>query len=53
MVLTLIIFTRKIRKVLKFFNQHWATLVEKGYVWKSLGLGKTDYGNAGTFYVWF
>ena len=53
MFLTVISFTRKIRKVLKFLKQHWAMLVEKGYVWKTLGLGKTDYGNASIFYAWF
>ena len=29
------------------------TLVEKGYVGKSLGLGKNDYGASGIFYAWF
>ena len=32
---------------------HWSTLVEKGFVGKSLGLGKNDYGNSGIFYAWF
>ena len=32
---------------------HWSTLVDKGFVGKSLGLGKNDYGNSGIFYVWF
>ena len=34
-------------------KKHWSTLVEKGYVGKSLGLGKNDYGNSGIFYAWF
>ena len=34
-------------------NKHWSTLVEKGYVGKSLGQGKNDYGNSGIFYAWF
>ena len=34
-------------------KKYWSTLVEKGYVGKSLGLGKNDYGNSGIFYAWF
>ena len=34
-------------------KKHWSTLVEKGFVGKSLGLGKNDYGNSGIFYAWF
>ena len=34
-------------------KKHWSTLVEKGFVGKSLGLGKNDYGNSGKFYAWF
>ena len=34
-------------------KKHWSTLVEKGFVGKSLGLGKNDYGNSGIFYPWF
>ena len=34
-------------------KKYWSTLVEKGCVGKSLGLGKKDYGNSGTFYAWF
>ena len=34
-------------------KNHWSTLVEKGFVGKSLGLGKNDYGNSGIFYAWF
>ena len=30
-----------------------STLIEKGYVGKSLGLGKNDYGDSGIFYAWF
>ena len=33
-------------------KKHWSTLVEKGYVGKSLGLGKNDNGNSGIFYAW-
>ena len=29
-------------------KKHWSTSVEKGFVGKSLGLGKNDYGNSGT-----
>ena len=28
-------------------------MVEKGFVGKSLGLGKNEYGNSGIFYAWF
>ena len=34
-------------------KKHWSTLVEKGYVGKSLGQGKNDYGDSGIFYAWF
>ena len=34
-------------------KKHWSTLVQKGFVGKSLGLGKNDYGNSGIFYAWF
>ena len=36
-----------------FTKKHWSTLVDKGFVGKSLGLGKSDYGNSGIFYAWF
>ena len=31
----------------------WSPLVDKGFIGKSLGLGKNDYGNSGIFYAWF
>ena len=31
----------------------WSDLVDNGFVGKSLGLGKKDYGNSGTFLAWF
>ena len=34
-------------------KKYWSTLVEKGFVGKSLGLGKNDYGDSGIFYAWF
>ena len=34
-------------------KKHWSTLIEKGYVGKSLGQGKNDYGDSGIFYAWF
>ena len=34
-------------------KKYWSTLVEKGCVGKSLGLGKNDYGNSSIFYAWF
>ena len=34
-------------------KKYWSTLVEKGCVGKSLGLGKNDYGDSGIFYAWF
>ena len=33
-------------------KKYWSTLVEKGCVGKSLGLGKNDYGDSGIFYAW-
>ena len=30
----------------------WSSFVEKGYVGKSLGKGKNDYGDSGIFYAW-
>ena len=34
-------------------KKHWSNLVKKGFVGKSLGLGKNDYGNSGIFFAWF
>ena len=34
-------------------KKHWSNIVDKGFVGKSLGLGKNDYGNSGIFYAWF
>ena len=34
-------------------KKHWSTLIKKGFVGKSLGLGKNDYGDSGIFYAWF
>ena len=34
-------------------KKYWSTLVAKGFVGKSLGLGKNDYGDSGIFYAWF
>ena len=34
-------------------KKYWKKLVEKGYVGKSLGQGKNDYGDSGIFYAWF
>ena len=32
-------------------EKHWSTLIEKGFVGKSLGLVKNKYGDAGIFYA--
>ena len=34
-------------------KKHLSTLVDKGFVGKSLGLGENDYGNSGIFYASF
>ena len=34
-------------------KKYWSILVEKGFVGKSFGLGKNDYGTSGIFYAWF
>ena len=34
-------------------KKYWSNLIDKGFVGKSLGLGKNDYGNSGIFYAWF
>ena len=34
-------------------KKHWSTLVDKGYVGTSLGLGENDYGDSGIFYACF
>ena len=34
-------------------KKYRSTLVDKGFVGKSIGLGKNDYGNSGIFYAWF
>ena len=33
--------------------KYWSNLVDIGFVSKSLGLGKNDYGNSGILYAWF
>ena len=33
-------------------NKYWSNLVDIGFVDKSLGLGKIDYGKSGIFYAW-
>ena len=33
-------------------KKHWSDLVDIGFVGKSPGLDKNDYGNSGTFYAW-
>ena len=38
---------------LYILKKYWSTLVEKGFVGKTLVLGKNDYGNSGIFYAWF
>ena len=34
-------------------KKYWSDLVDNGFVGKSLGLGRNDFGNSGEFYVWF
>ena len=34
-------------------KNYWFSLVENGFVGKSLGLVKNDYGNSGIFHAWF
>ena len=34
-------------------EKHWSTLIDKGFVGKSLALDKNDYGDSGIFYAWF
>ena len=34
-------------------KKHWSIFVDKGYVGKSLGQSKNDYGNSGIFYAGF
>ena len=34
-------------------KKYWSNLIDNGFVGKSLGLGKNDYGNSGIFYAWF
>ena len=34
-------------------KKYWSNLVDNGFVGKSLGLGKNEYGNSGIFYAWF
>ena len=57
-----------IKKIVGFYNnsiyytdndslyihkKYWCDLVDNGFVGKSLGLGKKDYGNCGIFSAWF
>ena len=53
MVFIVILFTMVIWIVHVFIEKHCSTLVERGFVGKSVGLGKNDYGNAGIFYSLF
>ena len=34
-------------------KKYWSSLVDNGFVGKSLGLGQNDYGNSCKFYAWF
>ena len=34
-------------------KKHWSSLLEKGFVGKPFGLGKSNYGNSGIFYACF
>ena len=34
-------------------KNYWSSLVDNGFTGKSLGLGKSDYGNSGIFFAWF
>ena len=34
-------------------KKYWVDLVDNGFVGKSLGLVKNDYGNSGIFYAWY
>ena len=34
-------------------KKYWDDLVDNGFIGKTLGLGKDDYGNLGIFYAWF
>ena len=34
-------------------KKYWSNLVDNGFVGKSHGLGKNDYGDSGIFYAWF
>ena len=34
-------------------KKYWSNLIDNGFVGKSLGLGKNDYGDSGIFYAWF
>ena len=34
-------------------KKYWSSLVDKGFVGKSLGVSENDYGNSGMFYAWF
>ena len=38
---------------LDIHKKYWSSLVDNGFVGKSLGLGRKDYGNSGIFYAWF
>ena len=34
-------------------KKYWYSLVDNGYLGKSLGLGKSDYSNSGNSFAWF
>ena len=36
-----------------YTRKYWSDLVDNGFVGKTLGLGKNDYGNSGRFSAWF
>ena len=53
MVFTVLMFTTRTLIVVTFIKKHWSTLVGKGFVGKSLGLGKNGYVNSGIIFAWF
>ena len=38
---------------LHLHKKYWSDLIDNGFIGKSLGLGKNDYGNPGKFHAWF
>ena len=49
----IVVFTTQIPILCVYTKKNWSDMVDNGFVGKSFGLGKNDYGNLDIFCAWF